>query len=192
MTQSDMRIYFVGSHSTGKTTLARTLADRLGFRFQEESARQILRENGLRVDDLRKSVELTNQFQTDVLERQWANETHLLAMGVEDYVCDRGFDNMAYAAEHASNLYILRHSVTWGKYRNLMCSGQAKIFFLRPEVTLLDNTDPDRETVTWKGMQRIDAVINCIMNYEGMQYKEIPVGMTNLEDRVTFVLGNIQ
>jgi hypothetical protein len=41
-TRRAMRIYFVGAHATGKTTLARYVRDRYGLKLISEVARSIL------------------------------------------------------------------------------------------------------------------------------------------------------
>ncbi|MHC4378576.1 MAG: AAA family ATPase, partial [Planctomycetota bacterium] len=60
------RIYLVGAHSTGKTTLARWVRDRFGLPMISEVARGVLAEMEAQLDALRSDVELVNRYQRQV------------------------------------------------------------------------------------------------------------------------------
>ena len=66
---SQDRIYFVGAHSTGKTTMARWVRDRYGLPMIAEVARGVLSEMEAQLDSLRTNVDLVNHYQTEVYLR---------------------------------------------------------------------------------------------------------------------------
>src|SRR5258708_15171086 len=69
-----MKIYYVGSQSSGKTTLARYTSDKYKLPLLPESARLVLSELELQIDSLRADIDLVNKFQTQVFYRQIAEE----------------------------------------------------------------------------------------------------------------------
>jgi nicotinamide riboside kinase len=69
-----MRIYFVGSHATGKTTLCRYVSRRFGLPMITEVARAVLAEMESSLDALRTDMELVAEYQDRVFGRQVAIE----------------------------------------------------------------------------------------------------------------------
>ena len=65
-----MRIYFVGSHATGKTTMTRWVSQTYGLPMITEVARAVLAELETRLETLRTDIDLVNRYQTLVFERQ--------------------------------------------------------------------------------------------------------------------------
>ena len=94
------RIYLVGAHATGKTTLARWVRDRYGLPMISEVARAVLAEMEAKVDALRTDVGLVDRYQREVFLRQMQAEASQPA----GFVSDRAFCNLAYAAQHATIL----------------------------------------------------------------------------------------
>src|SRR5262245_33058023 len=91
-----MRIYFVGSHATGKTTLARYVSRRYGLPMISEVARAVLAEMETSLEALRTDMDLVAEYQERVFARQVAVEKQHQGR----FVSDRAFDNLAYVAEH--------------------------------------------------------------------------------------------
>ena len=73
--KSPLRIYLVGAHATGKTTLARHIRDRYGIPMISEVARGVLAEMEARLDSLRSDIALVNHYQQQVFERQLEAES---------------------------------------------------------------------------------------------------------------------
>src|SRR5215470_3650171 len=96
----EMRIYFVGSHATGKTTLCRYVSKRYGVPMISEVARGVLAELETTFDALRTDIDQVGVYQRRVFERQMAAERGHGG----GFVSDRAFDNLAYAAEHTTIL----------------------------------------------------------------------------------------
>src|ERR1700722_16294977 len=91
-----MRIYFVGAHATGKTTMTRYVSRRYGLPMITEVARAVLAELETNLDALRTDMDLVAEYQRRVFERQ----VHVERTQGTNFVSDRAFDNLAYAAEH--------------------------------------------------------------------------------------------
>src|SRR5260221_5842843 len=90
-----IRIYFVGAHSTGKTTLARWAAKRFGLPLVSEVVRTVLAEREIPLDRLKTQVELHGEVQQEIFERQRQAEERMEG----GYVSDRAVDNLVYAAD---------------------------------------------------------------------------------------------
>jgi len=95
-----LRIYLVGAHATGKTTLARYIRDRYGIPMISEVARGVLAEMEARLDALRSDIGLVNHYQQQVFERQLEAESQQQG----SFVSDRAFCNLAYAGHHSTIL----------------------------------------------------------------------------------------
>src|SRR4249920_882687 len=98
--QTPLRIYLVGAHATGKTTLARWVRDHYGLPMISEVARGVLAEMEEHLDGIRSRLEVVDRYQTEVFHRQIAAE----AAHPGAFVSDRAFCNLAYAAQHATVL----------------------------------------------------------------------------------------
>ena len=64
------RIYFVGSHSTGKTTMARYIHEKYNMPMVTEVARTVLAETETEIEKLRTDIDLVNVFQKKIFNRQ--------------------------------------------------------------------------------------------------------------------------
>ena len=64
-----MRIYFVGSHATGKTTLCRYVSRRFGLPMITEVARAVLAEMESSLDALRTDMELVAEYLKELKNR---------------------------------------------------------------------------------------------------------------------------
>jgi predicted ATPase len=126
-----LRIYLVGAHSTGKTTLARWIRDRYGLPMISEVARGVLAEMEQQLGKLRSDLQAVDRYQAEVFERQ------LVAEAEQDgsFVSDRAFCNLAYAAHHAT---ILSRLATDRRLQDYMSSvREGIVFFVRPQRDLL-------------------------------------------------------
>ena len=95
-----MRIYFIGAHASGKTTLARYTSNKTELPLLTEVARTILAEKELSIDTLRANINVVNEYQTDIFYRQIEEEKKH-----ENFVSDRSFDCLAYAAQHSTDFF---------------------------------------------------------------------------------------
>ena len=177
MTQTH-RIYLVGAHATGKTTLARWIRDNYGVPMITEVARGVLAEMEAQLASLRSDVGLVNRYQREVFERQQAVErSH-----VGSFVSDRAFCNLAYAAQHATILPEIFGDPNLASYMDSVRQGI--VFFLRPHRELLVR-DGVREEPDWEEVLRIDGMVKLLLEMFGIPY--IPVASLGMQERIRLI-----
>src|ERR1700753_3084530 len=180
---SAMRIYFVGSHATGKTTLCRHVSRRYGLPMISEVARAVLAEMETGLDALRTDMELVAEYQERVFARQVAVER----LHDGRFVSDRAFDNLAYVAEHTTNAFAMMSDQRFRDYMTWVSEGI--VFFLRPHQALLKD-DGVRAGVSWDSVLRIDGMVQLMLEEHGVAY--LPIESVSMQERVRaveFVLG---
>lgn len=178
-----MRIYFVGSHATGKTTMARFVSKYYGLPMITEVARAVLAELEMSLESIRTDIELVNRYQRMVFERQIEIEKTYK----KGFVSDRAFDNLAYAAEHATIVAELMETSQFKEYMEWVKKGI--VFFLRPHPSFLKE-DGVRAGVDWESVIRIDGMVKFML--EQFRIKYLPIPTPNMQERVKiveFVLG---
>jgi predicted ATPase len=178
-----MRIYFVGSHATGKTTLCRYVSRRYGLPMITEVARGVLAEMETSLDALRTDIDLVAAYQRRVFERQIATER----AHAGGFVSDRAFDNLAYAAEHTTIFADLLSESAFAEYMDWVSRGL--VFFLRPHPSLLKE-DGIRAGVSWDSVLRIDGMVKLLLEQHRIRY--LPVESVSMQERVRileFVIG---
>jgi predicted ATPase len=173
-----LRIYLVGAHSTGKTTLARWVRDNYQIPMISEVARGVLAEMEAKLEVLRSDIDLVNRYQAEVFRRQIEAEEHYEG----SFVSDRAFCNLAYAAHHAT---ILGEIATDPLLRRYMQSVQSGIvFFVRPHPELLAQ-DGVRASVEWEEVVRIDGMVKLLLEMFSIPY--IPMGSLSMQERVRLI-----
>ena len=172
------RIYLVGAHSTGKTTLARWIRDRYGLPMISEVARGVLAEMEQQLDSLRSNLDIVDRYQSEVFERQ------LIAEGEREgsFVSDRAFCNLAYAAHHATVLSRLATDPRLAGYMESVRGGL--VFFVRPHRELVAD-DGVRESTGWDEVVRIDGMVKLMLEMFAVPY--IPMGCLSMQERVRLV-----
>lgn len=169
------RVYFIGSHSTGKTTLARYVSAKFKLPMITEVARAVLAEMEISLERLRTDIELVNDYQRRVFDRQVDAESKFK----DGFVSDRAFDNLAYAAEHSTILAFVMSSTKFKGYVDNLATG-CTIFFVRPHEHLLAN-DGVRERVEWDGVVRIDAMIKFMLEQFSLPY--VSLASASMQER---------
>ena len=175
------RIYLVGSHATGKTTLARWVRDRYGVPMIAEVARGVLAEMEAELPSLRADVDLVNRYQAQVFIRQIESENKVKG----PFVSDRAFCNLAYAAHHATILAEVFGDPRLAKYMASVRNGL--VFFLRPYRELVQ-ADGVRAGLDWEEVVRIDGMVKCLLEMFDVPY--IPVASLAMQERVR-LLGRV-
>jgi nicotinamide riboside kinase len=184
--RSAMRIYFVGSHATGKTTLCRYVSRRYGMPMISEVARAVLAEMETSLDALRTDMDLVAEYQQRVFARQVSVEKQ----HGERFVSDRAFDNLAYAAEHTMHAGAMLGEPSFREYMAWVAGGV--VFFLRPHPTLLKE-DGVRAGVSWESVLRIDGMVKLMLEMYRISY--LPIESVSMQERVRaveFVLARSQ
>ena len=179
-----MRVYFIGAHSTGKTTCARYVSEKYNLPMITEVARAVLSEKELQLDSLRYNIGLVNDYQRSIFFRQLEEETKS-----DNFVSDRSFDCLAYAAQHSQVLPELIKRPELQEYIQGL-RGQF-VFFVRPSKATL-RADGVRESLTWDGVVAIDAMIKFMLAMWDLPHFQI--NMDNMQERVrlidTVLIGN--
>ena len=173
-----MRIYFVGSHATGKTTLCRHVSRRFGLPMITEVARAVLAEMETGLDALRTDMDLVAEYQERVFARQVAVERQ----HADHFVSDRAFDNLAYVAEHTTNAAAMMNDQRFRDYMRWVSEGV--VFFLRPHQSLLKD-DGIRAGVSWDSVLRIDGMVKLMLEQHGISY--LPIESVSMQERVRAV-----
>ena len=173
-----MRIYFVGAHATGKTTMTRYVSRRWGLPMITEVARAVLAELETKLESLRTDMDLVAEYQRRVFQRQVQVE-HMQQRG---FVSDRAFDNLAYAAEHTTILGDLMNDDTFRDYMKWVAEGT--VFYVRPQRDLLKE-DGVRASVTWDSVIRIDGMIKLMLEQFRVPY--MPIDTASMQERVRAV-----
>ena len=170
-----MRIYFVGSHATGKTTLCRYVSRRYGLPMISEVARAVLAEMETSLDALRTDMELVAEYQ----ERVFARQVTVERQHAGRFVSDRAFDNLAYVAEHTTNAAFMLNDSRFRDYMQWVREGI--VFFVRPHPSLLKE-DGVRAGVSWDSVVRIDGMVKLMLEQHGISY--LPLESVSMQERV--------
>ncbi|GAB4138199.1 MAG: hypothetical protein Fur0037_03790 [Planctomycetota bacterium] len=172
------RIYLVGAHATGKTTLARWIRDRYGLPMIAEVARSVLAEMEESLVSLRTDLAAVNRYQLEVFARQIAAEEKVGGA----FVSDRAFCNLAYAAHHSTVLGQIFAEPRLKDYMAWVRSGI--VFFLRPHRELVV-ADGVRAGLEWEEVVRIDGMVKLLLEMFDVPY--IPVEPLSMQERVRLV-----
>ncbi len=178
-----MRIYFVGAHATGKTTMTRYVSRKWGLPMITEVARAVLAELESSLGALRTDMDLVAEYQKRVFERQVQVEK----LQQNGFVSDRAFDNLAYAAEHTTILGDLINTDHFRDYMKWVADGV--VFFVRPQRDLLKE-DGVRAGVTWDSVLRIDGMIKLMLEQHRIPY--LPIDTASMQERVRSVEFTLQ
>lgn len=176
-----MRIYVCGSHSTGKTTLARQIAKRTGLPLLCEVARQVLAEREVPFEVLRADLDAVGEYQREIFRRQMEIEDDL-----GSFVSDRAFDNLAYAGRHTDILPSLLADPQLVDYFDKV--RRSIVLFVRPDRSLLVD-DGVRETTGWDEVIRIDGIIDWILSWK--QIPAVGIAETSIKSRLRTAMAVI-
>jgi nicotinamide riboside kinase len=171
----NFRVYLVGAHSTGKTTLARYIRDHYELPMISEVARSILAELEISLDRLRSDVDAVSRYQTQVFHRQFEAERRMKG----GFVSDRAFCNLAYMANHATNISEVFRDPILDEYMRWVAEGV--VFFVRPHRELLHD-DGVRAGVSWEEVLTIDGMVKLFLELWGIPY--VALSPLSMQERV--------
>jgi len=178
-----LRIYFVGAHSTGKTTLARWTAKQYDLPLVSEVVRSVLAEREIPLDRLKTQVELHGEVQQEIFERQRQAEERIQG----GYVSDRAIDNLVYAADGTFIAARLFRSESFQRYVEHVKSGL--VFFTRPDRRLCAQ-DGVRDDVSFESVLRIDGAVKTLLEILDVPY--IPITPANMQERIRLVQSLVE
>lgn len=144
--------------------MARYVSRKYDLPMITEVARSVLAEMETSLEALRTDVDLVGAYQTKVFKRQLETER---AEG-KNYVSDRAFDNLAYAAEHTTVLHKLVGSKEFKRYISWL-RNDSRVFFVRPHEHLLQS-DGTRERLVWDSVVRIDGMVKFMLEQFNIPY----------------------
>ncbi|MBL4633232.1 MAG: AAA family ATPase [Kofleriaceae bacterium] len=173
-----MRIYFVGSHATGKTTLCRYVSGKYKLPMISEVARSVLAEMETSFDAMRVDMEAVSSYQRKVFARQVTTEKQ----HSDKFVSDRAFDNLCYAADHTTIFSDMVKNAGFSEYMEWVSGGT--VFFLRPHKSLLAE-DGVRAGVEWDSVVRIDGMVKLLLEMYNVSY--LPIESVSMQERVRAV-----
>ena len=174
-----MRIYFVGSHATGKTTLCRYVSRRYGLPMISEVARAVLAEMET---GARRAAHRHGPGRRVPGARVRAPGRGRALSTTGKFVSDRAFDNLAYVAEHTTNAAAMMNDQRFRDYMKWVSEGI--VFFLRPHQSLLKD-DGVRAGVSWDSVLRIDGMVKLMLEQHGISY--LPIESVSMQERVRAV-----
>jgi len=174
-----MKVYFAGSASVGKTTLARYVSNKYKLPLLPEVARQILSERELDFSSLRTNLDVVDDYQKSIFYRQFEIEK-----GIENFVSDRSFDNLAYVANHSRILSNLIFVPELKEYIEKLKQPDVRIFFVRPSKSTLKQ-DGVRENLVWENVIAIDAMVKFLLEMFDLKYFQI--NTDNMQERVKLI-----
>src|SRR5258708_4028686 len=173
-----MKIYYVGSQSSGKTTLARYTSDKYKLPLLPESARLVLSELEIQIDSLRADIDLVNKFQTQVFYRQIAEEKKY-----DNFCADRSLlDSLAYSLQHSTVGSVLAADPILKQYVDRLKN--SVVFFVRPS-RITVKQDGVRETTSWDGIISIDAIIKSLLEMYSVRY--FIINTDSMQERVRII-----
>ena len=173
-----MKVYICGAHSSGKSTIARYISEKYNLPIITEVARQILSEKELNIDSLRSNLEIVDSYQKEIFYRQLEEEKKYI-----NFVSDRSFDCLAYAAQHSRVLNELIFSDLMKNYLNEL-RNDSYIFFVRPSKATM-KADGVRESLTWDGIIQIDSMCKFMLEMWNLKYYQI--NTDNMQERIRLI-----
>jgi deoxyadenosine/deoxycytidine kinase len=176
----DRRIAIVGSFSTGKTTTAEILAQRLDLPLLPEVAREVV-ELGFKLDK-----DASPETETLIFMRQYNNE-----ISTEEFVGDRSMiDVMAYAGWVLDNRERTKEFYLWDECVRLaertLRTAYSHVFYLPIEFPIvLDGLRPDDPEF----QSDIDGRILSLLRSHDIEYETVTGGIEERVEKIEKVLG---
>jgi predicted ATPase len=175
-----MKVYFIGCHGSGKSTLCRYVSDSYNLPMIPEVARMVLSEMELQVDTLRSDIKTVNAYQSAVFYRQLEEEKKH-----KTFVSDRSLiDALAYSVQHSTIAPKLMKDSRLQEYVTGLKQKDTIIFFVRPALATLKN-DGVRESVSWDGVVSIDAIIKTLLIM--FEINVFQLDTENMQERVQII-----
>jgi nicotinamide riboside kinase len=175
-----MKIYLIGSASSGKSTLARYISEKYNLPRINEIARTVLAEREANLDQLRTNLDFVDSFQEEIFYRQLAKE----AEQTSSFVSDRSFDCLIYSAQFARNFSQLLNTQEFKDYIKVLQQPNSILFFVRPSKETLKQ-DGTRETLIWENLVAFDAMVKMMLEMFNLNYFQI--NTTNMQERIRLI-----
>jgi len=175
-----LKVYLVGAHSTGKTTILNHISERFEVNVIKETAREIIQKYGGSLSEIRSNLDLSKKFQRDILQHQIQKEKRTDC----PFVADRGLDILAYFAEYTKDLSNIIEKDYVKNYINSYKEDDVIVFFIRPHNDLIEE-DGIRQDVSINDLYKMDGHIKFMFEYFDIDY--ISISDKHLNERVRAV-----
>jgi nicotinamide riboside kinase len=190
MKNDSLRIAFIGAHGTGKTTLAKILAEKLDIPLISEGVREKKKQydkTGLNINEFfnpKGSQLIFSNFQHELLIERIYDENEKV-----HFVSDRStIDNFAY---YATSKYSEPISEKTFKAYEYLCLQQAKkythIFLI--SIAIIPENDGVRDT-TYKSQLIVENFIRGFCEKNNIKFIELK--SNSIENRINEVLKVVQ
>ena len=169
-----LRVAFVGTSGTGKSTLSRFVSDRMGIPHIEEQARVVSSDMGTTLRDMRYRDPYL--FQRRVLEYQFQREKDLSGSG---FISDRSvFDPLVYLMRFTDPTPMLVSQYKAIIFRYYSNHPYTHIFYLRPGE--FDPPDDGVRSTDRLYRYQVDGMFLMLLNSYSIPYRVIT---GTIEDR---------
>lgn len=182
-----LKVWVCGAQCTGKSKLVAHIAKTYQLPVLDEVARiEIAKMGATSFDALRTDLDAVTRFQRNVFTQQLQ-----MGVGLDRFVSDRAFDNLAYCAESArfGTVADLWDSPECRWYVESIAqavnSGDGVVFFVRPGVAAEQDGTRARGDLDGGGIDRIDGMIKLLLGLGRVQ--PVDVRGVLFQERATLV-----
>lgn len=183
------RIYLVGAHSVGKTTLANELAKRWQVRVMTEAAREILTAMKTSVSAFEAHALAADAFQQQVWDKILADHDRMKHNADAYAVFDRGPDCLVYAAMFSTIAGKLCSMPETKAYLSSLKSRDSYVFLLEPYESMI-TPDGVRAYLDMSTLTSITAAVAAMLEMNNIPY--IRLMSDNLLTRVKTVMSVVR
>lgn len=182
-----LKVWVCGAQCTGKSKLVAHIAKTYQLPVLDEVARiEIAKMGAISFDALRTDLDAVTRFQRNVFAQQLQ-----MGVGLDRFVSDRAFDNLAYCAESArfGTVADLWESPECRAYvsgiARAVDNGDGVVFFVRPGVAAEQDGTRARGDLDGGGIDRIDGMIKLLLGLGRVQ--PVDVRGVLFQERATLV-----
>lgn len=162
-----MRVYLLGGHGVGKTHLARVISRKFSLKLLSEVARAQQSKAERPFDEIRCDPDSIDELQRGI----FAEQIRIDVGAGDDFVSDRAFDNLGYAAENSECLPDLMADPRTMEYVRRVASGL--VFFVRPLPQVkADGVRPSSD-LDISSVHRIDGMVKFMLKLWGVRHVTI-------------------
>lgn len=164
------RIYLVGAHSTGKSTLCRWISNKYRIPMITEIARQVLTEMEKDLDEIRSNIDLLNEYQKRIFLRQFKTEQLI----DKTTVIDRSIDCLIYNGLYGTNLNTLTKTKDYESFIKMLQEKNSLIFFIRPDKEMIrEQSVRASMDMIWENIVEFDGALKLFLEISGIEYMPV-------------------
>lgn len=185
-----MRIYLVGAHSTGKTTLLNYVRESYNINTISEVARDVINKYGGSLRKIYNDIYVAEMFQMDIIEEQMRREKET----EPPFICDRSLDILAYFANYTKCTENVLKNEYVQRYIETFKDPDVVVMLIYPKMELLEG-DGIRVDLDTEDIFIIHGMIKYILESNNIKY--MLLNTKNQNERARFLdtiltLGDIR